>query len=50
MALQRGSRVSPPADRVVAIEALIQAGLVEEESGQQYVVTERGRRVLAMDE
>ena len=37
----------PPAP---ALEALIDAGLVEEQSGQQYVVTERGRRVLAMDQ
>ena len=33
-----------------ALVALIEAGLVEEQSGQQYVVTERGRRVLAMDQ
>ena len=34
----------PPAP---ALRMLIDAGLVEEQSGQQYVVTERGRRVLA---
>ena len=32
-----------------ALQALIDAGLVEEQSGQQYVVTERGRRVLALE-
>jgi len=32
-----------------ALEALIDAGLVEEQSGQQYVVTEHGRRVLALE-
>ena len=32
-----------------ALQALIDAGLVEEQSGQQYVVTERGRRVLAIE-
>jgi hypothetical protein len=31
-----------------ALQALIDAGLVEEQSGQQYVVTEHGRRVLAL--
>jgi hypothetical protein len=36
----------PPAP---ALEAPIDAGLVEEQSGQQYVVTERGQRVLAME-
>jgi hypothetical protein len=30
-----------------ARQALIDAGLVEEQSGQHYVVTEQGRRVLA---
>jgi hypothetical protein len=35
----------PPAP---ALRALIDAGLVEEQSGQQYVVTDPGRRVLAM--
>jgi len=32
-----------------ALQALIEAGLVEEQSGQQYVVTEPGRRVLALE-
>ena len=36
----------PPAP---ALAALIEAGRVEEQSGQHYVVTERGQRVLAMD-
>ena len=36
----------PPAP---PLHALIDAGLVEEQSGQQYVVTERGRRVLALE-
>jgi len=31
-----------------ALEALIAAGLVEEQSGQSYVVTENGRRVLEL--
>ena len=31
-----------------ALKALIDAGLVEEQSGQSYVVTEHGRRVLAL--
>jgi hypothetical protein len=32
-----------------ALRALIEAGLVEEQSGQHYVVTEPGRRVLAFE-
>jgi hypothetical protein len=36
----------PPAP---ALQTLIDAGLVEEQSGQSYVVTERGRRVLALE-
>jgi hypothetical protein len=36
----------PPAP---ALQALIDAGLVEEQSGQRYVVTERGQRVLAIE-
>ena len=32
-----------------ALRALIEAGLVEEQSGQHYVVTTTGRRVLAME-
>jgi ribosomal protein S19E (S16A) len=32
-----------------ALQALIEAGLVEEQSGQHYVVTDRGRRVLELD-
>jgi len=36
----------PPAP---ALQALIDAGLVEEQSGQHYVVTERGRRVLELE-
>jgi len=32
-----------------ALRALIDAGLVEEQSGQHYVVTEQGRRVLALE-
>jgi hypothetical protein len=36
----------PPAP---ALRALIEAGLVEEQSRQAYVVTEHGRRVLAME-
>ena len=32
-----------------ALRALIDAGLVEEQSGQHYVVTATGRRVLEMD-
>jgi ribosomal protein S19E (S16A) len=32
-----------------ALQALIDAGLVEEQTGQQYVVTVAGRRVLEMD-
>ena len=35
----------PPAP---ALRDLIDAGLVEEQSGQQYVVTGSGQRVLAM--
>ena len=35
----------PPAP---ALRALIDAGLVEEQSGQAYVVTEPGLRVLAL--
>jgi hypothetical protein len=35
----------PPAP---ALRALIDAGLVEEQSGQAFVVTEAGRRVLAL--
>ncbi len=34
---------------VPALAALIDAGLVEEQSGQHYVVTEHGRRVLALE-
>lgn len=36
----------PPAP---ALRDLIDTGLVEEQSGQQYVVTERGHRALAME-
>ena len=36
----------PPAP---ALRALIDAGLVEEQSGQAYVVTEHGRHVLALE-
>lgn len=36
----------PPAP---ALRALIDAGLVEEQSGQQYVVTAQGQRVLAIE-
>jgi hypothetical protein len=36
----------PPAP---ALKALIEAGLVEEQSGQHYVVTIPGQRVLEMD-
>jgi hypothetical protein len=32
-----------------ALRALIDAGLVEEQSGQHYVVTEHGLRVLALE-
>jgi len=32
-----------------ALQALIDAGLVEEQSGQRYVVTGQGRRVLALE-
>ena len=32
-----------------ALRALIDAGLVEEQSGQAYVVTEQGLRVLALE-
>jgi hypothetical protein len=32
-----------------ALRALIDAGLVEEQSNQQYVVTHPGRRVLALE-
>jgi ribosomal protein S19E (S16A) len=32
-----------------ALRALIDAGLVEEQSGQHYVVTEQGRRVLELE-
>jgi hypothetical protein len=32
-----------------ALATLIDAGLVEEQSGQAYVVTEHGRRVLALE-
>jgi hypothetical protein len=32
-----------------ALQALIDAGLVEEQSGQHFVVTEHGRRVLALE-
>jgi hypothetical protein len=32
-----------------ALQALIDAGLVEEQSGQRYVVTGPGRRVLALE-
>jgi hypothetical protein len=36
----------PPAP---ALQALIDAGLVEEQSGQHYVVTDPGRRVLELE-
>ena len=32
-----------------ALQTLIDAGLVEEQSGQHYVVTEHGRRVLSLE-